>query len=1805
MLGRTQWLLLALALMLDRERNRRNAMSPNSTSKKTPAPASPEATGGRGNTFEDHVVAYWLANLLTGRAPFPDVGRLQSVRQQSEELGWGGLDDALLTTETAETVRIAVSIKSNQQIRGCKAPAQFVKACWNIALRPGKTGFDVQRDVLVLVTGTLPANAQKAYRQAWERARATPEPAAFEALLADDNSSIPRDAQTFTESFRCPAELDDDRTSRGLGVNQLLGAVLVQPFDFLTPASRDETEAVRLCGEILEAPATLDDAKKLWAELRDTAKSGKAKGTTHTLPSLVASLRRSHRLKDHPQFEADLEFLRRRSRNNRGRLRTTIGDEIAIPRPKLAEGVCDALNERQALALIGPPGIGKSVLAQAVAGLLSDCDEVVWLNPDDIIAAENRENSGHGHALEETLSVCPGPSGLLVLDAFEHGNNTAWRVLGRFLAVYTADGSPLAGWKLLLTCRRPTAQFLAELGRSHGFNHRLWTCFETPPLDDDEKAVVARGLPGLSPVCAQSRLGALCGTPKVLDVLASALRAGAELAADTWIGESDVIDIFWEHHVKGGLANDVRAAAAGQRVAASQAEEWIGYTPTSELSEGAVDSLAGLAERGVWVENRDRVWFAHDLYGDYARQRYLQSRPASALLTIIEEKAQNPFWHEAIRLMSLHFLEQEVGGSRWRELLHRSGVGLQGLMFDGILRACQPVLLLERAFPAPAGRDADSVAAFLDRFLDVARLPDGALAALFGHGGLGRYRFIDYEVWLRVLPWVVRHESVLRDVALGQIARVLNAWIPEVTFLGLPDPLESTLLDIALGLAELYVSNRMQTAYFNLPDLPARTCILALRAFPRHPNRVRAMIKEMCGLVDSEPKEPDEDPSSEAYRPLTLSSYRPPWPGGPFREPDRRVMELLLEGHCLLPISQTEPGFAVELLNALIKEPPGWEGYSEFGSDHLGCNGRCDRIPRVPLDDFYPLEDLLRKDPKAGTTFVLQITDFVTDRWLDREVHRARRRQVPAQTVRASNKVELEVKGRRVVYTGNETVFSWHRIASWVPSTVAAILMTFERWLYDQIEQDAISDDEIEALLVGSHSLAVVGLLVSVALRYPRLLRGPLEPLVTNPSIYFARISLAVGEGFGEPRLGNWAFETDERAKRGAEWHAMAHRSSDLRVVVAQLYVMSGFDWPAFAEAAAVWGAAPETSADGHSLRLLAAFADRTNYKTVRTEEGEDAVAFEHPEALRSAGEELSREPRLHQQVEHFLFRCRQLLDGEAEPVQDAQALIAEAQSLSDALPDKDCDTTPDEQRSSVHFMVSGRIHVRCAAAACVAVRLTSDGGGSAATRETARDWLIEAEHSSPASHPWDQRESISLWDWDVFFSEGIAELWLQEPYDVALRRAAAQAAIGRHNAGVRKFFQRVLGADRELVSDLDALLVLGLSASRLLLLLRHPGASDDVRELASESLDRAVASWVGGEKPTEDWSSEAFWVSLHDWMPVANSDRARRRWGLGLLTRLFSALRRSVRIGRRSVDNGDRKTSEKQRVDSQRITRLRGIDLGYLVSALGWLEQAVGQPDHPHGEVATRLAGSLIGSVCEQLARSGRRRESVPTQPELKTLEWAALFCLASGDSAERDRFTLPVLSLFPRWDFAIGRFLQSLHVEALRQGMQPYRLAAALGDCLRVIGSSWGESSRGCHDYPRLLNELGGCSGVSRQLWSEASSRAIETLVPFWQAWTELALMHEECLIGFVTLLDSPAFNGVRVNALEWLGPHLPEGPGAWVRPVSRLLRRVWNSASPDLKTQLTTQQHFRGLLGTLVTHGDANAVSLGGIVAAESKS
>ena len=135
-----------------------------------------------------------------------------------------------------------------------------------------------------------------------------------------------------------------------------------------------------------------------------------------------------------------------------------------------------------------------------------------------------------------------------------------------------------------------------------------------------ELATVWEAFPRLQRLAVEPHLETLLHNLKVLDLLANKARTGEEVAAQNWVGESDLISWFWNSEVANGPKSIMRSNLL-KRLGEKQADELDVVTPVSDLIDTSQDVVDELIHDRLCVLKNEQLSFGHDLYGDWSRQR--------------------------------------------------------------------------------------------------------------------------------------------------------------------------------------------------------------------------------------------------------------------------------------------------------------------------------------------------------------------------------------------------------------------------------------------------------------------------------------------------------------------------------------------------------------------------------------------------------------------------------------------------------------------------------------------------------------------------------------------------------------------------------------------------------------------------------------------------------------------------------------------------------------------------------------------------------------------------------------------------------------------------------------------------------------------------------------------------------------------------------------------------------------------------------------------------------------------------------
>lgn len=1353
--------------------------------------APPKVTGGGGNTFENKVATFYVAKMIAGLPPFtPDDGLITRIDFQTRVDGWY-LDDILLTLDSVgKTHRRSLSVKSDSQFTMKRAPPDFVSTCWEQFLHEGSSEFNSDVDMLGIVVAPLGQSVSQALGNLKSKACAQ-SPADMARRISESNYMSPVERDLFA-SFSCPPTLASRHGISSSDTGRILSRILVSEFDFERADSSRLREADQACRDSLADPS---QSPTLWDALLALVADHRAAGGFLDRDKILGRLRTRLRFRLLPFHEPDWKRLATYTSDSISTIEDAIGGLIKLPQDEMQARVEASLSSAPVVCLLGSSGLGKTVLAKAILQRAAVVGPAIWID------AQKLETSDWAtfevkirldHPLGDLIAAAAG--GIVVIDGIEK----VYSVQGfKSVALLLKKLAPLwgsSGWKTLLTCQpEEWDRVQRELFRATA-DPREWVTpmLELPKIE--ELTPLWEAFPQLKPISLRRDLHPILFRPKVLDLLAKRIALGHVPDFKSWIGESDFIKWFWESEVKKG-PDAVPRARFAQLLAERQAALVVHNVPIDAFSVDDFAPLRGLSEDRICFEREGRISFGHDLYGDWARQRILAASQPE--LPELASRALSPLWHKAIRLYGLHLLETPSMPPEWVKLIRQAPehgsesqwILTQDLLLEAVIFAAEPLPALGAALPELLANGGALLKRLLDRFLHVSTFPNPRIVALARAEGIDEgesgayYRLPFWPLWLPMLRFLTENSVATVDKAPWALAKICETWLRR----GGPRwPLRNEVARMALQLAEKYGTNddlRSSGLHGEAEEMMFKA---ALAGASDQPEAVTVLARRLCRREDAT----DDPPQRTGVRRRRVHSpffgaheeiIPPPWPDGPTDRVNSAFQRVCLDSDALLPLIETAPSIATEVVLALLIDAPEPSGRLDYRSGlhfDYGLNEPQGWFP--PLFTRGPFLLLLQKHPSDGLDCILRLVNFAVDRWRERGDDEA-----PG--------IDVSLPSGPRHYFGNFQMFNWH-IGEMGPRSVETALMALEKYLYDQSDAGTDVGPLIDTILEKSNSVAPLGVLVALGNKKPELYLGALKPFLAVAELHEWERARMVG-GKDLWRI-SWGFRASFETKFAAEWHQLPHRKRSLHDVALHWFHHDE-EIRRYLNAARIeWEkhAASFEEDGGDRLLNLAALFDPANWHPDNSDPQQPKLAFVRPKELQERNAPYLKAIAATQKLLLFPMECRRIVDGEVtlQP-EDLEQFWQQLQEIHTM------ETSQDREAEQKENSICGGI-------AALVVRNREWLFADECRRRWCEDYVKRLIQAPPPPTPYDSPVSRADWHWDRFCAQVAPNFWAEDPSSLEWRRCIATIAVSHHFETVSFLFASCMAVREKLGAEFSAL---------------------------------------------------------------------------------------------------------------------------------------------------------------------------------------------------------------------------------------------------------------------------------------------------------------------------------------------------------------------------------------------------------------
>jgi hypothetical protein len=464
---------------------------------------STELTGGAGFTYEDKVVAYYLAALLRGEKAMLQHGVVSCVAVQQAGHDQP-MDDLIVEFQDPEGQRtLSLQVKSTITVSGAVTNKDF-RDIVNRAQETRQTsGFQADRDAYGYVVENVAEAGHRSLNRLINWAISSPTSADFNRRFEEGGAAAAAERALRIEL--APLIGMRDVEDEWHFYRQFVAARL---------NGLDETGIVwtEITNRLQELVASNEDGQEalLFDRLCRIVRDGAGTARKWTRATLLAQLRSVIRLKVSPNFRNDIDTLVQFSNDGLSEIAESI-DGFEVDRAALQQAVYERLGMSRVVNISGLPGCGKSVVLKRVAAEAVGRGPILFLKSDRLSGKSWMEFAatlGVKHRKLDDLLAEIGATGTatLYIDGIDRINPDQKCIILDILNAIEVNPD-LSSWRVLATSRDQGLETYRAWFPARFYRGTQIGDVQVPPFNDDEAEALAKEKPALRHL--------LIGTPSV------------------------------------------------------------------------------------------------------------------------------------------------------------------------------------------------------------------------------------------------------------------------------------------------------------------------------------------------------------------------------------------------------------------------------------------------------------------------------------------------------------------------------------------------------------------------------------------------------------------------------------------------------------------------------------------------------------------------------------------------------------------------------------------------------------------------------------------------------------------------------------------------------------------------------------------------------------------------------------------------------------------------------------------------------------------------------------------------------------------------------------------------------------------------------------------------------------------------------------------------------------------------------------------------------------------------------------------
>ena len=1037
---------------------------------------STELTGGGGFTYEDSVVAYYLASLLRKEnAPGIDgaVSRV-AVQQKAQD---EPMDDLIVDTlVNDETRRLSLQVKRSLTISNSTSNADFREIVDTAKATRAKSNFRTGLDRYGFVTCEVGINRFRSLERIINWARSSDSASHFAERFNHNGEANQTDIRVREQicNLLSPTNVDEE--------HDFFSHFVALRLDGLEPNAVRYTEICNRLSDLIADPS--DGGKALFTILRQLVREGQASATVWTLAQLLAALQPLAKLNAAPAFKADLQKLKEEATFSCKAIKADIGG-VELPRSDLVSKIECVSRKHKLTNIRGQPGVGKSVVLRSMIEAAIDRGPVLFLKSDRL---EKTSWSSHAIAIglqtsrpsELLAQIGAAGTPILFVDGIDRIPPRCHGVVTDLMHAIKSDPA-LDSWRIIATSRDQSLEAYHQWVPMNFYKSTGIGDVHIKELNDDEARELAEATPNLAPLLSGTEgVKAIARHPFFASVLAKETVNDDQYPPTT---ETALIDAWW----RGGGYNAQTQAFMRQRALLDCAEKGASTLGKSisigQLKDSTQKVLPDLIHDDLFRNDEDgvKISFAHDIYFEWAFYKLLfeagdgwtdeikKAGEAPLLGRIVGLFSQRAFERAENWASSFHMLGQSSLRPQWRRAwmlgptasadFRKNISQFETLLFKDDFKLLERFLTwfqAESTIPNPIILNAPET-------LDEEEL---AYAADY-HGWPS-----DIAAWWRVLTWLLDRINNLPIFVLPGVASLFSVW--QSMFSDCKNPLSERLLQCAqIWLEDLERDTRSDHAtgrqWSELKQnayglLASKLRQLILRAGRAYPELAKSVVKKHSS---------DRFGKVEKFREIVrFSSILAKT--CPKALADMTSNALLVE----LPQEKIDrEQRRAELNYANLKEIPSYplslESMKNYDFEDIDINHiHSAFFTSSPLDQPYAA--LLVNAPKEGLKLVRDLSNHATEAWKQIQ-------SINAQKFGNPLPIRIDWPWGAQIFCGDSHTYTWY-LGSAIPPPLVSSYLALTYWAHQSIDAGRSVDDVIRDVVYGHENWTVLGLAVSLAL---------------------------------------------------------------------------------------------------------------------------------------------------------------------------------------------------------------------------------------------------------------------------------------------------------------------------------------------------------------------------------------------------------------------------------------------------------------------------------------------------------------------------------------------------------------------------------------------------------------------------------------------------------------------------------------------------------------------------------------------------